>query len=108
MIRRSAVTVPLLLVAAALLGGCGDTRKALGFDKSSPDEFKIINRAPLSLPPDYALRPPQPGAVRPQEQAIPARAQAAVTGVAAANPAGLRSNGTAAGSAGENALLAKV
>ncbi len=106
MIRRLTATLPLLILAAGLLGGCGDARKALGFDKSSPDEFKIVSRAPLSLPPDYALRPPQPGAVRPQEQAIPQRAQAAVTGVAG-TPA--RANDApVSGSVGENALLAKV
>jgi hypothetical protein len=90
------------LAVAGLLGGCADTRKALGFDKVTPDEFRIVSRAPLSLPPDYALRPPQPGAVRPQEQTIPQRAQAVVTG----NPVAER--GSSDASVGENALLAKV
>jgi Protein of unknown function (DUF3035) len=86
-------------LAVALLGGCGgDTRKMLGLDKTTPDEFKIVSRAPLSLPPDYALRPPDPGAPRPQEQTIPQRAVAAVTGAAPAAPTGSLS-------AGESALL---
>ena len=58
------------LLAAGLvlaLGGCEETRRVLGYDKSTPDEFRIVSRAPLSLPPDYNLRPPQPGAVRPQD-----------------------------------------
>jgi len=89
--------------AAALLAGCGDsTRKVLGLDKNVPDEFKIVSRAPLSLPPDYALRPPEPGAVRPQEQTIPQRAVAAVTGVAN-NNGGFSTSGQ---SVGETALLA--
>jgi hypothetical protein len=92
-----------LLLAVALLGGCGDTRKMLGLDKNVPDEFKIVSRAPLSLPPDYALRPPQPGAVRPQERTIPERALAAVTGTSAAQ---LPSTSTV--STGETALLAHV
>jgi hypothetical protein len=92
----------LSLVVAGLLSGCGDARKALGFEKSVPDEFRVVSRAPLSLPPDYALRPPQPGAVRPQEQTIPQRAMAVVTG----NPAVER--GSSDTSVGENALLAKV
>lgn len=92
------------LLGAGLLGGCTDARKALGFDKNSPDEFKIVNRAPLSLPPDYALRPPQPGATRPQEQAVPQRALAAVTG----NTGMRQASAPAAGSAGENALLARA
>ncbi len=36
-------------------------------DRSSPDEFAVESRAPLTIPPDFALRPPQPGAPRPQE-----------------------------------------
>src|SRR3954471_23275235 len=92
------------VLAVVLLSGCGDTaRKMLGFDKTSPDEFKIISRAPLSLPPDYGLRPPQPGAVRPQERTIPERALAAVTGTSAtALPPASTSNA----SSGELALLA--
>jgi hypothetical protein len=67
-------------LALVVLTGCGETRKALGLDKQTPDEFKIINRAPLSLPPDYALHIPEPGSVRPQEQTIPQRAMSAITG----------------------------
>lgn len=103
--RRSPISVAVVvLLGAGLLGGCGDARKALGFDKSTPDEFRVVNRAPLSLPPDYALRPPQPGAARPQEQAGPQRALAAVTGITPRTPA---ANGSSV-SVGENALLAKV
>lgn len=96
------VALCLGLLAAGLVSGCGDTRRALGWEKSTPDEFKVISRAPLSLPPDYALRPPQPGAVRPQEQSIPQRAIAAVTGSPVAD------RGNADASVGENALLTKV
>jgi len=56
-------------LALILLSGCGgDTAKILGFEKEAPDEFQVVSRAPLSLPPDYGLRPPEPGAARPQEQ----------------------------------------
>jgi hypothetical protein len=95
----------ILLVAGLAVSGCGDARKAMGFDKNVPDEFKIVNRAPLSLPPDYALRPPQPGASRPQETAVPEQARQALIGATGA-PA--RPSAPVAGSAGEAALLAKV
>ena len=49
------------------LGACEGVKKQLGMTKQSPDEFRVVARAPLSLPPDFSLRPPQPGAVRPQE-----------------------------------------
>ena len=111
MIRRGvaasldrAILAPLAAVALAVvaLAGCSDTRKVLGLDKNAPDEFKIVNRAPLSIPPDYALRPPDPGAPRPQEQTIPQRAVAAVTGVPQSP------TGEAKFSAGEDALLKRV
>jgi hypothetical protein len=51
-----------------LLPGCTDMRRAIGLEKTSPDEFAVESRAPLTMPPDFELRPPQPGAPRPQEK----------------------------------------
>src|SRR5215213_353833 len=59
--------VATALVAAAGLAGCQSTQKALGMSKVTPDEFRIVTKAPLVVPPDYALRPPAPGEPRPQE-----------------------------------------
>lgn len=59
---------PLLLLfgAALVLSSCGDsTKRALGLARTSPDEFAVVKRAPLSQPPDFKLRPPRPGAERP-------------------------------------------
>lgn len=66
----------VLLAAAGMLSGCGSGQAGniLGFEKSSPDEFAVVKRAPLTLPPDYGLRPPRPGAPRPQ--AVSARTAA--------------------------------
>ncbi|PZQ63537.1 MAG: DUF3035 domain-containing protein [Phenylobacterium zucineum] len=61
------VIVATALVAAAGLAGCQSTQKALGMSKVTPDEFRIVTKAPLVVPPDYALRPPAPGQPRPQE-----------------------------------------
>jgi hypothetical protein len=62
---------PLLAVACMsatlMLPGCTDFRRALGMDRVGPDEFAVESRAPLTLPPEFDLRPPQPGAPRPQE-----------------------------------------
>ncbi len=49
------------------LAGCSSTAKALGMTKVTPDEFRVVTKAPLVVPPDYALRPPTPGQPRPQE-----------------------------------------
>jgi hypothetical protein len=50
-----------------MLAGCADFRMALGIDRVGPDEFAVESRAPLTIPPEFDLRPPQPGAPRPQE-----------------------------------------
>src|SRR5690625_1857234 len=53
---------------ALALSACGDNvRRSLGLTKQSPDEFRVVSRAPLSVPPSFNLRPPAPGAQRPQE-----------------------------------------
>jgi hypothetical protein len=57
----------LCLGAAALaLAGCSGVREQLGLEKQAPDEFRVVSRAPLTVPPEFALRPPRPGAPRPQ------------------------------------------
>jgi hypothetical protein len=50
----------LALAAAVLLvGGCEGVKQDLGIGvKRPPDEFSTYSRAPLSVPPDFALRPP--------------------------------------------------
>lgn len=53
------VTILALSVCAAIaLTGCDGARKALTQTKAAPDEFAVYTRAPLTMPPDYGLRPP--------------------------------------------------
>ncbi|MDB5695102.1 MAG: hypothetical protein JWN21_645 [Sphingomonas bacterium] len=59
---RKYMTFVAGVACVALLAGCGGRR--LG---SGPDEFAVARQAPLVIPPDYALVPPQPGAARPQD-----------------------------------------
>jgi hypothetical protein len=64
MTTRLALLAPLLLLAAC----GGDTARTLGLTRDAPDEFQVVTRAPLSLPPSFQdLPPPRPGAQRPQE-----------------------------------------
>ncbi len=53
---------PLLLIAGAsvALAACGSS-------KNSPDEFEVVSRAPLVIPPEAELSPPRPGQPNPQE-----------------------------------------
>ena len=69
-----------LTILALVLTACGDVRENLGIKKKAPDEFAVIKRAPLELPPDYTLRPPNPGAPRPQEQTTVEEARQAIFG----------------------------
>lgn len=59
-------TLLLAGVLAGALSGCEGVKSIVGQSKSAPDEFAVYSRAPLSLPPDYGLRPPAPGTLRPQ------------------------------------------
>ncbi len=73
---RPLIMVPMVL----MLCGCEGTAEMLGLGRNVPDEFSVVDRAPLSLPPDYSLRPPRPGAARPQEETSPERAKEALWG----------------------------
>ncbi|HTZ77023.1 MAG TPA: DUF3035 domain-containing protein [Stellaceae bacterium] len=72
--------LPVLAVGALAvgLGGCTDIKRAIGLEKVIPDEFAVVSRAPLAIPPDYALRPPQPGAAPSQEVPSQERAKEAI------------------------------
>jgi hypothetical protein len=72
------IAIAALLAGSIGLTGCSQAREALGLTKQSPDEFQVLAQAPLSMPPDYNLRPPQPGAPRPQEASARDQAAAAI------------------------------
>lgn len=69
-----------LLGAAVSLNACGHAREALGIAKVTPDEFRVVAKAPLTVPPDYELRPPAPGEPRPQELQPESAARLALLG----------------------------
>lgn len=108
-------------IALSLLAvqGCSSLRSAAGLDKRAPDEFAVVKRAPLIVPPDYALRPPVPGATRPNVETPSAQARATLTGQPnelvratpgdSTTPAAFgRVPPAAPSSAGEQALLART
>ena len=81
MSRRLIGPLSLLVAAGLTLTGCGGgAKKMLGLEKQAPDEFTVVSRAPLTVPPDFKLRPPEPGATRPQEGTTSDQARAALTG----------------------------
>ncbi len=76
--RAEARTVACLCALALALSACDSVRGSLGLDKRAPDEFAVVPSAPLALPPDYRLRPPEPGAPRPTESTPREQAESAV------------------------------
>ena len=85
--------------AVIVLSGCSGDKLArtFGLTRDAPDEYTVTTRAPLSMPPDYNLRPPRPGAARPQEQSERQQAEEALVPQTALNaPAGGASAGQAA------------
>jgi hypothetical protein len=102
-LRAVPASLLVCLAASLALGGCSNAKKALGLEKTAPDEFNIVSRAPLSLPPDYSLRPPEPGALRPQDQTPTQQARQTVFRAGDQQPALPRARGMQ--SEGELALL---
>ena len=90
----------MAVLALFALGACDTLKDELGMSKQSPDEFRVVARAPLSLPPDYnLLATPNPGQPRPQEGTPTDQARTAVFGT---QPQG---QALSSGSSGETALL---
>lgn len=87
------IALVAMLAAAAATSGCGTLSRAVGATKVAPDEFRVVTQAPLTLPPDYNLRPPRPGEPRPQELQPSEEARVALFGeeVGRAASAGERS-----------------
>ncbi len=91
------------MALSLVVAGCsGISDQLTGRGKYAPDEFSVVSRAPLTLPPDYGLRPPQPGAQRPQRTRVQDIAKAALLG------AGGSPISAADASIGEQALLGRA
>lgn len=109
MTRTNALSRPALCAALVValssfaLQGCSEARRAMGYEKQPPDEFQVVERAPLAMPPDFSLRPPAPGAVRPQEGNVRDQARQVMSGNRAVTPIS-----TLGRSTGDVALLKKA
>ncbi len=78
--RLNQVLTAVALCGLAGVAGCNSASRALGISKVTPDEFRVVTKAPLILPPDYSLRPPAPGQPRPQELQPESAARTALLG----------------------------
>jgi len=66
------------VLSAAALAGCGGN--SAGANAGAPDEFRVLTKPPLILPPDYGLRPPRTGEGRAGAADTASQAQAALFG----------------------------
>ena len=63
---RKVAALALVVSAAALLSACGGGGNSL-LNRDRPDEMAVTRAAPLVVPPDFSLTPPNPGSPRPQD-----------------------------------------
>ncbi|MFD2261656.1 DUF3035 domain-containing protein [Lacibacterium aquatile] len=102
--RFRLVRIAALAALALAVSACSaDQRRSMGLQRTPPDEYAVVARAPLELPPDFGLRPPRPGAPRPTEQTTAQQARVTIFGPEAKQPEML-----AGRTAGEAALLQKA
>jgi len=107
--RGRLVTLTGLIVATLAVAGCGGNQtvqEMIGYDRSTPDEFAVMPRAPLAMPASMEeLPPPTPGAPRPQEAQPREQAEAILFGQ---GQKVTREAAPSAGGAGASAVLAKA
>lgn len=94
--RGRALSIIAGASVAFAVAGCSGFKESIGATKQMPDETAVATRAPLVVPATFDLKPPQPGAPRPQDSDAAAAAQRVLGGAPKATPA----------SEGEKALLA--
>ena len=74
--------LPLSLLALAACTG-NEVQETLGIDRRAPDEFVVYSRPPLSVPPEFDLKPPRPGEEGPATASTEAQARATLLGTTA-------------------------
>jgi hypothetical protein len=90
--------IAFMATSALVSGGCATGAKVLGIRKSAPNEFNILTKPPLIVPPEYNLRPPRTGELNVEEKYSTVAARKALLGeVDPAKP-----------SAGEAVLMSKA
>jgi hypothetical protein len=72
----------LLLCVMLLLAACsgGEVNETLGLNRRAPDEFVVVSRPPLVVPPDFDLSPPRPGEDSPHAVSTEEQARALLLG----------------------------
>lgn len=85
-IGRAILPAFVLVLLSVAVSGCSNFKQLIGIEPTSPDEFAVESRAPLTIPPDFNLRPPAPGANRPQEVSAASKAKTAIDNAGPGEP----------------------
>lgn len=91
MIMRAAqvrmLTITGLALGLAALSGCtgSNVKETLGITRKAPDEFRVVSRPPLTVPPQFSLRPPSIDEESPNQLATSAQAKELLVGSAENN-----------------------
>ena len=99
---KSVATFASLLILAACSGN--DVKTTLGLDRGTPDEFRVVSRPPLSVPPEFDLQPPSDAPAIISANQLPASAQAKKLLIDNA-PVTSKASGASSGSPAESAFL---
>ncbi len=91
---RTSIFLPALGLAALTLSGCGSTGL---FNRDAPDEMAVTRKAPLVIPPEFDLVPPEAGTAEAQNADLQKQTLDAMFGGPAARSPGETSTLNAAG-----------
>ncbi len=92
--------IPILVVLGLALGGCGSAQDIVNMlTPEAREELAAVKNPPLTVPPDYDLRPPSGGGVRKGSEQAKRRGRQMITGLSSGSKV-LKDR-----SAGEAALL---
>lgn len=100
----------ILLAASACTVALGACTSSSGTRANAPDEFRVVKKAPLVVPPEYNLRPPTPGQAQPFEvdEARTSSASAFGTTIGADASASERALVAAAGANSVNPIIREL
>jgi hypothetical protein len=103
---RLAVVGAAELALTLSLSACDSIRREAGLTKQAPDEFAVVTKAPLIIPPNFNLRPPAPGAPPLNQEDPTNSAEAALFN--GSDPATVAAGMPSSVSLGERMLLANA
>lgn len=80
-IKPSVLYATCSMLILTSCGGAANIKDTLGIGRKAPDEFRVVSRPPLSVPPQFSLRPPSSGLASPIITPADTQAQSIVTGI---------------------------